>query len=146
MRSKAHTTLTTPLVLRCTRLDKCAMKKFSINGHLRKKLFLIVIHRFSLVKAAMNALCVCKMRNGGQNALNFFFFLLPKCAMNILHSYLNCCTIINWKTRKRSNTVRALRGWGAGGFFKKTFRTSLFNEDLLTEPNFSRIHLAGQYI
>jgi hypothetical protein len=39
------------------------MKKFGINGHLQKKLFLIVIHRFSLVKAAMNALCVCKMRN-----------------------------------------------------------------------------------
>jgi hypothetical protein len=37
------------------------MKKFGINGQLRNKLFLIVIHRFSLVKAAMNALRICKM-------------------------------------------------------------------------------------
>jgi hypothetical protein len=53
MCSKAHTALTAPLVLHCTRLDKCAMKKFCINGQLRKKLLLIVIHRFSIVKAAM---------------------------------------------------------------------------------------------
>ena len=64
MRSKAHTALTAPLVLRCTRLDKCAMKKFGINGELRNKLFLIIIHRSSLVKAAMNAPRICKMRNG----------------------------------------------------------------------------------
>jgi hypothetical protein len=64
MRSYAHTALTEPLVLHRTRLDKCAMKKFDINDHLRNKLFLIVIHRFSLVKAAMNALRICKLRNG----------------------------------------------------------------------------------
>jgi hypothetical protein len=29
-----------------------------------EKTFLIVIHRFPLVKAAMNALRICKMRNG----------------------------------------------------------------------------------
>jgi hypothetical protein len=40
------------------------MTKFGINGQLRNKLFLIVIHRFSVVKAAMNALRICKMRNG----------------------------------------------------------------------------------
>jgi hypothetical protein len=64
MRSKAHTALTAPLVLHRTRLDKCAMKKFGVYGQLRNKLFLIVIHRFSLVKAAMNALHICKMCNG----------------------------------------------------------------------------------
>jgi hypothetical protein len=64
MRSKVHTALTAPLVLHRTRLDKCAMKKFGINGQLRNKLFLIVIHRFSLVKAAMNAVRICKMSNG----------------------------------------------------------------------------------
>jgi hypothetical protein len=56
MRSKAHTALTAPLVLHRTRLDKCAMKKFGINGQLRNKLFVIFIHHFSPVKAAMNAL------------------------------------------------------------------------------------------
>jgi hypothetical protein len=61
MRSEAHTAL--PLVSHRTRLDKCAMKKFGINGQLQNKLFWIVNHRFSLVKAAMNALRICKMRN-----------------------------------------------------------------------------------
>jgi hypothetical protein len=54
MRSKAHAAPTTPLVLHHTRIDE-AMKKFGINGQWRNKLFLIVIHRFSLVKVAMNA-------------------------------------------------------------------------------------------
>jgi hypothetical protein len=53
MRSNAHTALTATLVLHRTRLDQ-----------LRNKLFLIVIHHFSPVKAAMNALRICKMRNG----------------------------------------------------------------------------------
>jgi hypothetical protein len=64
MRSKAHTALTAPLVLHHTRLEKCAMKKFSINGQLQNKLCLIRHPSFSLVKAAMNALRICKMRNG----------------------------------------------------------------------------------
>jgi hypothetical protein len=75
MRSKAHTALTAPLVLHSTRLDKCAMKKLGINDQLRNKLFFIVIHRFSLVKAAMNALGISKMRKGvGKTPSNFFFF------------------------------------------------------------------------
>jgi hypothetical protein len=64
MRSEAHNALTEPLVLHRTRLDKCAMKKFGINGQSRNKPFLTVIHRFSLLKAAMNALRICEMRNG----------------------------------------------------------------------------------
>jgi hypothetical protein len=64
MRSKAHTALTAPMVLHCTRLDKCPVKKFGLNGQMRNKLFLIVIHRFSFVKAPLNALRICKMRNG----------------------------------------------------------------------------------
>jgi hypothetical protein len=63
--------LTAPLVLQHTRIDKCAMKKFRINGQLRNKLFLIVIHRFSLVKSAMNAPRICKMRNGVNNTPQF---------------------------------------------------------------------------
>ncbi len=30
--------------------------------------------------------------------------------------------------------------------FLKTFRASLFNDDLSNEPNFGRIHLAAQYL
>jgi hypothetical protein len=33
-----------------------------------------------------------------------------------------------------------------GRIFLKIFRASLFNDDLSNEPNFGRIHLAGQYL
>jgi hypothetical protein len=56
MHSKAHSALTAPLVLHRTRIEK-----FIINGQWRNKLFLIVINRFSLVKAAKNAPSVCKL-------------------------------------------------------------------------------------
>jgi hypothetical protein len=35
---------------------------------------------------------------------------------------------------------------GSRRIFLKTYRASLFNEDLSKEPNFGRIHLAGQYL
>jgi hypothetical protein len=60
MRRKAHTAPIALLVLH-RRIDKCAMKKISINGQLRNKHFLIIIHRFSLVIAAMSAPCLCKL-------------------------------------------------------------------------------------
>jgi hypothetical protein len=34
---------------------------FGINGQLRNKLFLIVVHRFSLAKAGMNAVHLCNL-------------------------------------------------------------------------------------
>jgi hypothetical protein len=64
MRSKAYTALTAPWVLHHTGIYKRAMKKIIISGQLRDKHFLIVICHSSLVKAAMNASRVCKMRNG----------------------------------------------------------------------------------
>jgi hypothetical protein len=78
MRSKAHTAPTAPLVLHRTRIHKCAMKKFGIKGQMRNKLFLIVIYRFSLVKAAMNAARVGKLRNGVNKPPQFLLFQLPK--------------------------------------------------------------------
>jgi hypothetical protein len=35
---------------------------------------------------------------------------------------------------------------GGGRIFLKTLRATLFNDDLSNEPNFGRIHLAGQYL
>jgi hypothetical protein len=49
-------------------------EKFGINGQLGNKLFLMVIHRFSLVKAAMNALHICKMCNGVSKTLSISSF------------------------------------------------------------------------
>jgi hypothetical protein len=78
MRSKAHIASTAPLVLHRTRIHKCAMRKFGINGQTRNKLFLIVISRFSLVKAAMNAASIYNCAKVLTKRLNFFFFQLPK--------------------------------------------------------------------
>jgi hypothetical protein len=64
MCSKTQAALNASLVLHHIRNDKCALKKFGINGQLRNKLFLIVIHHFSLVKSAMNAPRICSIRNG----------------------------------------------------------------------------------
>jgi hypothetical protein len=75
MRSKAHTTLTAPLVLHHTRIYKCAMKKIIINGQMPNKYFLIVIYYSSLVKAAMNAVnCTMVLKKMHQ----FLLFSLTK--------------------------------------------------------------------
>ena len=50
------------------------MKKIIYNGQMRNEHFFIVIYHSSLVKAAMNALRFCKLRNGVKKRLNFFFF------------------------------------------------------------------------
>jgi hypothetical protein len=64
MRSKVHSALTAPLVLHHTRIYKCAKKKFGFNCQMRNEPCLIVIYHSSLVKGAMNAARVCKLRNG----------------------------------------------------------------------------------
>jgi hypothetical protein len=68
MRSKAHSTLTVPLVLHHTRIYKCAKKKFGFNCQMRNEPFLIVIYHSSLVKGGMNAARVCKLRYGVKKA------------------------------------------------------------------------------
>ncbi len=35
---------------------------------------------------------------------------------------------------------------GGGRIFLKNLRDATFNKDLSNEPNFGRIHLAGQYL
>jgi hypothetical protein len=76
-RSKAHTALTAPFTS-LARIGKCAMKKFSINCQLQNKHFLIIIHRFSLVKAAMNALRICKLYSNVKKTPPFLHFPIAK--------------------------------------------------------------------
>ncbi len=67
-------------------------KKLINNGQMRNEHFLIVIYHSSLVKGAMNAARVCKLRSGVKNASISSFFIgkrWTKCAVNILRSYLN---------------------------------------------------------
>jgi len=54
------------------------MKKFGFNCQMRNEPFLIVIYHSSLVKGAMNAARLCKLRNGVKKRLNFFYFQWKK--------------------------------------------------------------------
>jgi hypothetical protein len=53
------------------------MKKVIYNGQMRNEHFLIVIYHSSLVKAAVNGLCICKVRRdrliGTDHAATVFF-------------------------------------------------------------------------
>ena len=74
MRSKAHSALTAPWDLHNTRIYKCTMKKFGFNSQMRNEPFLIVIYHSLLVKGAMNAARVCKLRNGVKKTPQFLLF------------------------------------------------------------------------
>jgi hypothetical protein len=54
------------------------MKKFDINGQMGNKLFLIVIYRFSLVKATVNAARVCILRNSDNKTPQILLFSMAK--------------------------------------------------------------------
>jgi hypothetical protein len=54
------------------------MNKIIFNGQMRNELFLIVIYHSSLVKGAMNAARVCKLRNGVKKTPKFLLFQWPK--------------------------------------------------------------------
>jgi hypothetical protein len=54
------------------------MKKIIFNGQIRNKHFLIVICHSSLVKGAMNAARVCKLRNGVKKPPQFLLFSMVK--------------------------------------------------------------------
>jgi hypothetical protein len=50
------------------------------------------------------------------------------------------------KNKEALSYFKGLSEDGGGRILLKTFRASLFNEDLSNEPNFGGIHLAGQYL
>jgi hypothetical protein len=78
MRSKAHSALTAPLVLHHTSIYKCAMKKSGFNSQMQNEPFLIVIYHSSLVKGAMNAARLCKLRNAVKKTPQFLLFSMVK--------------------------------------------------------------------
>ncbi len=111
--------------------------------------FFIVIYHSSLVKGAMNAAHICKLRNGVKKRLNFFFFQWPKVdqvSKNILCSYLNWWHNWQLKNRRRSHTLKGSHSMGERQTFLISCCNASFNKDLSNEPNFDRIHLAGQYL
>jgi hypothetical protein len=54
------------------------MKKFCFNCQMRNEPFLIVIYHSTLVKGAMNAVCVCKLCTGVKKTLQFLLFSQAK--------------------------------------------------------------------
>jgi len=54
------------------------MKKFGFKCQMRNKPFLIVIYHSSLVKGAMNAARVCKLRNGVKKTPECLLFSMEK--------------------------------------------------------------------
>jgi hypothetical protein len=76
MRSEAHTALIIPWFY----IKDLEMRYeiIIINGQMRNKPFLIVIYGSSLVKAAMNAVHVCKLRNGLNKMPQFLLFSMAK--------------------------------------------------------------------
>jgi hypothetical protein len=82
------------LVLHNTRIYKCAMKKITYNSQMRNEHFFIVIYHSSLVKDAMNAARLCKLRNGVKKTPQFLlqYFQWKKVDQvrsEYLRSYLN---------------------------------------------------------
>jgi hypothetical protein len=53
------------------------MKKITYNGQMRNEHFFIVIYH-SLVKGAMNAARLCKLRNGVKKTPQFLLFSMEK--------------------------------------------------------------------
>ena len=128
------------------------MKKIIYNGQMRNEHFLIVIYHSSLVKGAMNAARLCKLRNGVKKTPQFLLFSMEKVDqvrsdyLRSLRSYLNWLHNCQLKSRRRSHALKGSHSMGDGRIFLKTGRDASINKDLSNEPNFDRIHLAGQYL
>jgi hypothetical protein len=54
------------------------MKKIIYNGQMRNEHVLIVIYHSSLIKGAMNAARVCKLRSSVKKTPQFFLFPMVK--------------------------------------------------------------------
>ena len=87
------------------------MKKIIINGQMRNKPILIVIYRSSLVKAAMNAALVCKLRNGVKKTPHFLETLrtpdLCYCTRHISYLYV---TPVHYQTPFLSVLLTSISG------------------------------------
>jgi hypothetical protein len=54
------------------------MEKFGFNCQMRNESFFIVIYHSSLIKVAMNAARICKLRNGVKKTPRFLLFSMVK--------------------------------------------------------------------
>ncbi len=96
-----------------------------------------------MLRAFVNCAMVLKKR------LNFFYFQWKKVNQvrsEYLRSYLNW--LHNWqlKSRRRSHALKGSHSIGDRRILLKPRRDDSFKKVLSNEPNFGRIHLAGQYL
>jgi len=94
-----------------------------------------------MLRAFVNCAMVLKKR------LNFFYFQWKKVNQvrsEYLRSYLNL--LHNWqlKSTRRSHTLKGSHEIRDGRILLKHPRDDSFKKGLSNEPNFGRIHLAGQ--
>ena len=112
-------------------MAKCGMNLFWLSS--------IILHWWKALwtmRAFVNCAMVLTKR------LNFLIQVLNEYSPQPSKLLYNC----QLKTRRRSKTLKGSQRMGGGRIFLKSFRASLFNEDLSNEPNFSRIHFTGQYL
>ena len=81
--------------------------------------------------------------------LQILVWCKTKGAVRALCALLRICPLTaEWPITVRDGALelkgsQRMRG---GRIFLKTFGAHLFSEDLSNEPNFGRVHLAGQYL
>ena len=120
-----------------------SMAKGGINIFLLSSIILHWQKALWMLRAFVNCAMVLKKR------LSFFYFQWKKVDQvrsEYLRSYLNW--LHNWqlKSRRHSHALKGSHSMGDGRIFLKNGHDASFNKDLSNEPNFERIHLAGQYL
>ncbi len=105
------------------------MKKLCINGQWRNKLILLWMLRAKTILPALTSaqwyyqksingrIYGCKLRNEKK-------FIPSALRIFTAHIYIGSI-IVNWKTRRRSNTLKGSQRMGGGRIFLKIFRASL---------------------
>jgi len=84
-----------------------------------------------------------------KKCLNFFYFQWQKVDQvrsEYLRSYLNWLHNLQLKSSRRSHASKGSHSMGDGRILLKHPRDDSFKKGLSNEPNFGRIHLAGQYL
>jgi hypothetical protein len=92
---------------------------------------------------------LCKLRHDVKKTPQFLPFSMgkrwTKCAVNVSAAI---GILHNWqmKSTRRSHTLKGSHSMGDGRILLKPRRDDSFTKLLSSEPNFGRIHLAGQYL
>ncbi len=96
-----------------------------------------------MLRAFVNCAMMFKKR------LNFFYFqwqMVDQVRSEYLRGYLNLLHKRQMRSTRRSHILKGSQSKGDGRILLKPRRDDSFKKVLSNEPNFGRIHLAGQYL